>query len=491
MEAGQSDEVQISMHALTPKIPEVAQEQSGPPLFAENFTAAFTTPAVVRDRGDISPDFRLDNEPSLPEQFELAMRERRYEDAKRLDATMLAQQSDLKQQLALAEQEKQFDECIRLRDLIDAQKPSLPDPMTRPDLLQLPIKIERRSSIQYGHLLGISEDTIRAGQIVHASDNPPVRSLPNTKDPSADIMPNMQEVLIVRWCEETQLHERDMAEAYLATADWNMEAAVHQYLSDMHQWRTHTQNSDVSMATRYLRQWDFDISEAVAAWQRAHLAVGRVYDTAPMRAYSGPGRQLGMPLLQHRGAPVSKYGTVPLREYGDHGHQLGMPLIHHRFPLSSALGSFTTFAPQTVGPRGIVLGDTLPTILALQIVARARVAFERLPPADRAECARDVSRNFRLESVRGTFDSSPHARVADLHRDFLLGLCRQIEALRGGPPEREDLVLLWMMKHYDKEAAVPWKSAYEAGQQHAIPGQRIEYVIQTLSKLLLTLWCLL
>jgi hypothetical protein len=39
------------------------------------------------------------------------------------------------------------------------------------------------------------------------------------------------------------------------------------------------------------------------------------------------------------------------------------------------------------------------------------------------------------------------------------------------------------MKHYDKEAVVPWKSTYEAAQQHAIPGQRIEYVIQVLSKL--------
>jgi hypothetical protein len=91
--------------------------------------------------------------------------------------------------------------------------------MTRPKLLQLPIKIERRSSSQHGHPLGISEDTIRAGQLVHASDNSPVRSLPNMKDPSTDIMPNMQEVLIGRWGEETQLYERDVAEAYLETAD--------------------------------------------------------------------------------------------------------------------------------------------------------------------------------------------------------------------------------------------------------------------------------
>jgi hypothetical protein len=39
------------------------------------------------------------------------------------------------------------------------------------------------------------------------------------------------------------------------------------------------------------------------------------------------------------------------------------------------------------------------------------------------------------------------------------------------------------MKHYDKEAAVPWKSAYTAAQKFARPGERIEYVIQALSKL--------
>jgi hypothetical protein len=42
------------------------------------------------------------------EQFELAMREQRYADAKRLHATMLSQQSDLKQQLVLAIKEKRW-----------------------------------------------------------------------------------------------------------------------------------------------------------------------------------------------------------------------------------------------------------------------------------------------------------------------------------------------------------------------------------------------
>jgi hypothetical protein len=40
-----------------------------------------------------------------------------------------------------------------------------------------------------------------------------------------------------------------------------------------------------------------------------------------------------------------------------------------------------------------------------------------------------------------------------------------------------------MMKHYDKEAAVPWKSAFTTAQKFAPAGQRIEYVIQALSKM--------
>jgi hypothetical protein len=485
VQAGQADAAQISMHALTPKMPAVAQEQFGQEV-ADISAAAFTTPAVLHDRGGISPDFRLDNEPSLMQQFDLAKRERRYTDAKHLQATMLAQQTDLEQQLALAEHENRLDDCIRLSDLIAAQTSYMPVLMTRPNLPQLPIQIEqieRRSSTPSGYPLGISEDTIRAGQIVHASDKLPVQSLLNMQDPSTDIMPNMQEVLILRWGAETQLYERDVAEAYLATADWHMDEAVQQYISDMLQWRTHTKNSDVSMATRYLRQWDFDISAAVAAWQRAHLAAGSVFGPVPMREYSGSGRQSGMLLLRHRDVPVSEYGAGPLRGYGDHGHPSGMPVIHNRVPLSLAQDAFTTVASPTVGPRGIVLGDTLPNVVALQIMARTRFASERLSPEERAECAREMARNFRPELVRDTFDLPPNARVAGLHRDFLLGICRHVEALRGGLPEREDLVLLWMMKHYAKEAAVSWKSSFDAAQQHAIPGRWIEYVIQALSKL--------
>ena len=101
---------------------------------------------------------------------------------------------------------------------------------------------------------------------------------------------------------------------------------------------------------------------------------------------------------------------------------------------------------------------------------------------DKVACANDIPRNFKIDSIRAPFESPPHAQVAGLQRDFLLGLVRQIEALRGGAPDREPLVLMWMMKHYDKEAAVQWKLAFDAAQSKASPGQRIEYVIQALSK---------
>ncbi len=120
---------------------------------------------------------------------------------------------------------------------------------------------------------------------------------------------------------------------------------------------------------------------------------------------------------------------------------------------------------------------------SLQIMARARQQGARLTGIARDECFKSVARDFRLDTVRATFDSSPHAQVHGIHREHLLGLCRLIEVLGGGLPEREDLVLLWMMKQYDKEAAVPWKSAFTAAQKFAPAGQRFEYVIQALSKM--------
>ena len=77
------------------------------------------------------------------------------------------------------------------------------------------IKIERRSPVTHGHSSVISEDTIRASQLAHAYNNPPIRSLPIEQEQSSDIMSDRQDTLIARWFEETQLHDREIARAYL------------------------------------------------------------------------------------------------------------------------------------------------------------------------------------------------------------------------------------------------------------------------------------
>jgi len=71
-EAGPPDETQISMCDLTPKIPAVAQEEFGQPPSSNISTATYTTPVGTCERGDITPDFRLDSEPSLQEQIDLS-----------------------------------------------------------------------------------------------------------------------------------------------------------------------------------------------------------------------------------------------------------------------------------------------------------------------------------------------------------------------------------------------------------------------------------
>ena len=72
------------------------------------------------------------------EQFELAMRERRYEDAKRLHATMLSQRSDLKQQLVLAIKEKRWLDVAHFRDAISRSGEELSDAISQSVEEQMP-----------------------------------------------------------------------------------------------------------------------------------------------------------------------------------------------------------------------------------------------------------------------------------------------------------------------------------------------------------------
>ena len=71
---------------------------------------------------------------------------------------------------------------------------------------------------------------------------------------------DMQETLIARWFQETQMQDREMASEYLVKADWQIDVAVEQYTSDINQWRAQTQVHDVSTEAKWIRRWDFDIS---------------------------------------------------------------------------------------------------------------------------------------------------------------------------------------------------------------------------------------
>ena len=68
-----------------------------------------------------------------------------------------------------------------------------------------------------------------------------------------DIPPDVQEALITRWFEETQLPDRETARAYLGTAHWQFNPALDQYTNDINQCLTQTQVNDVRSAEVYIR----------------------------------------------------------------------------------------------------------------------------------------------------------------------------------------------------------------------------------------------
>ena len=169
-------------------------------------------------------------------------------------------------------------------------------------------------------------------------------------------------------------------------------------------------------------------------------------------------------------------------KHRDPGRQLGAPTSYQQGSTRYAQG------PQAACDlRPSVVGDHVPPdasrpITASIAIARARRNFESLSAPEKADYAKEMARNFKLDSVRTFFELPPHAQVAGPHRDFLLSLVGQIEALGGCHPLKEPLVLMWMMKHYEKDAVVQWKIAYDAAHKNERPGRRIEYIIQVLSK---------
>ena len=267
--AGQALDALATRRELTPSMQATDQDDGRPQAPSDIFPAVFSTPSVVRQERNISPDLRLDKAPNLQEQYDLALQEHRYEDLSGIEQAMLVEQSDMQQRWDLAVKEKRWVDAARYRDIVKSKNAEDTTPAVHaPHSLPPRVKRERSTLIQ-ARPSDISEDTIRAAQLAHVYDNPPIRPLPIRQEPFSDTM-DMQEALIARWFQETQMHDREMASDYLVKADWHIDVAVERYTLDINKWCVQTQVHDVRTAALWIRRWDFDLSQAVAAWARTN-----------------------------------------------------------------------------------------------------------------------------------------------------------------------------------------------------------------------------
>ena len=158
---------------LTPKISEFPQGKLGPPASSE--------------RGNITPDFRLDNVPRLQEQIDRAIQEHRYADIPDLEDTIIAEQGDVQQQRDLAVKEKRWADAARFHDAITQHDSQ--NQMKTPNRLDQQIKMEPLSSTTSGPALEIVGDTISAAQrMMETAAAPPVSKKEKMENAVADKM---------------------------------------------------------------------------------------------------------------------------------------------------------------------------------------------------------------------------------------------------------------------------------------------------------------
>jgi hypothetical protein len=89
---------------LTPKMPAFPQGKLGPQASSE--------------RGNITPDFRLDNVTRLRKQIDRAIQEHSYEDIPDLEDAILAEQGDGQQQRNSTVKEKRWADAARFHDAL-------------------------------------------------------------------------------------------------------------------------------------------------------------------------------------------------------------------------------------------------------------------------------------------------------------------------------------------------------------------------------------
>ena len=138
---------------------------------------------------------------NLPWRIHCAIQEQRYEDISDLDDAMIAEHCHLQQQWELAEHEDRYDDCTRLRDAIHrhldiyiahhlqqqwelAEHEDWYDDCTPEDktpAVHAPTPAVHALQPQALPSV-IGEDTIRAAQLAHAHDNPPVQATQEKMD---------------------------------------------------------------------------------------------------------------------------------------------------------------------------------------------------------------------------------------------------------------------------------------------------------------------
>ena len=267
-----------------------------------------------------------------------------------------------------------------------------------------------------------------------------------------------QDQLIREWLRVTSNSDNDKARHFLQHTRWILRDAVDMYWqASMRTWVDHfmmcTQSNDEAAAIQLIQQHNGNVGQAILTWQR---------ETAQAQSRGGWGIQPDAGTagglfgnLSYTSPPQSSPPAAwsPL-QIGSHQQMLDTDEEHGHTPVSKAMG----------------------------ILLQGRTVFSRMSTLRQAECARDAMRNFRLDSTRSVFKKATYDKASPECRDLLVNLAGQIAALSGCHPENENLILMWMAKHFEGDAMVQWQLAYGGAMKGAPEGQRIEYVINALAK---------
>jgi hypothetical protein len=275
-----------------------------------------------------------------------------------------------------------------------------------------------------------------------------------------------QDQLIGEWLRITSNSDNDKARYFLQNTRWILRDAVDLYWkASMTRWVDHfmmcTQSNDEAVVIQFIQRHHGDVEQAILTWQRE---TAQAQSRSVWGIQSDAGAAGGLFPRDNRGGQDNvRYTSQPQfsppaawspLQIGSHQQMLGTDEEHGHIPVSKAMG----------------------------ILLQGRIVFSRMPAPRQAECARDTMRNFRLESVRPVFKKATYDKTSPECRDLLVNLSGQIAALMGCHPENENLILMWMAKHFEEEAMVQWQLAYGGAMKEAPEGHRIEYVINALAK---------